>query len=229
MITMNFNDMHWWNKMGDSWAISKLKCVFLSACELLSRVWEALLKYRSRFKGFICAARYLRGDRRYCVYVYMFTIPDYHLTNNRINWGTQGTCAALSNQQSPWSGPSLLLSSDCFCMSQSLQDIRPLFTAMLNSLNWFALLLFLHTEQNVINIWCPESMLELCYYLHRLPLKLLREVLNGCQLEGNYSTLRIWFCHTERTNYWFSRNHSVRKYNGLGLQYRKPKTMYTRS
>ncbi len=37
-------------------------------------------------------------------------------------------------------------------MSQSLQDIRPLFLAMLNSLNCICLFaLLLHTEQNVIN------------------------------------------------------------------------------
>lgn len=33
------------------------------------------------------------------------------------------------------SGPPLLLSSDCFCTSQSLQNIRPLFTVTLGSLN----------------------------------------------------------------------------------------------
>lgn len=45
-------------------------------------------------------------------------------------WGR----AALSNQLSSPSGPSLLLSPDCFCMSQSLQDIRPIFTVLLHFL-----------------------------------------------------------------------------------------------
>lgn len=49
-------------------------------------------------------------------------------------------------------GSSLLLSSDCFCMSQSLQDIRTLFTAMSSSLNCKRLSAsFPDTEQNIIN------------------------------------------------------------------------------
>lgn len=49
-------------------------------------------------------------------------------------------------------GPSLLLSSDCFCMSQSLQDIRSLFAAMSSSLNCKRLSAsFPDTEQNIIN------------------------------------------------------------------------------
>lgn len=49
-------------------------------------------------------------------------------------------------------GPSLLLSSDCFCMSQSLQDIRTLFTAMSSPLNCKRLSAsFPDTEQNIIN------------------------------------------------------------------------------
>lgn len=97
----------------------------------------------------ICAVCYLRGRSRCCVYVCMFT---NHLTHNQTCRGVQGTCAALLNQQSTLSGPSLLLSSDCFRMSQSLQDIRPLFTVTLSSLNSsHVFAIFLLTEQHVIN------------------------------------------------------------------------------
>lgn len=57
----------------------------------------------------------------------VFNSTDGHLRYNYIYWKSLGACAALLNQQSPLSGSSMLLLSDCFCMSQSLQDIRPLF------------------------------------------------------------------------------------------------------
>lgn len=65
-----------------------------------------------------------------CVCSKLLTTTSHITTFIEELWGR----AALSNQLSSPSGPSLLLSPDCFCMSQSLQDIRPIFTVMLRFL-----------------------------------------------------------------------------------------------
>lgn len=75
----------------------------------------------------------------FIVFVWMFKSTDDCLIYNHIYWKSLGPCAALLNQRAPLSGSSLLLLFDCVCMSQSLQDIRPLFRLHLSLCSLFHL------------------------------------------------------------------------------------------
>lgn len=79
-------------------------------------------------------------------------------------WGT------LKSTGPCWRGPSLLLSSDCFCMSQSLQDISTPFTAVAapSICKPPSACFFLHGTKCHQSFDVQNPSLEFFYHLHAL-------------------------------------------------------------
>lgn len=168
MITMNFNDVHWWNKMGDLWAINKLKRLFLSALEL----WEARFTYKRQLKCFIYAASYLRAD---CGHVLMSVWWLLLTTTSRKTTFIEelrGTCAAGTLKSA---APIKWSFTASFIWLLLYEPITSRHQTPLHSHAEFfksrsAFFFSLSTLNKMSSIsWCPGSLLEICYYLHRRP------------------------------------------------------------